>query len=60
MIKSDKLVKEKRQTCVKKTHTWEKSNKNVNFDEKKSPHNEKRHRNVNLGDKKWQSSVRKT
>ena len=33
--------------------------KNVNLDEKKSPHNEKKSKNVNLGDKKSQTNVKR-
>ena len=34
--------------------------KNVNLDEKKSPHSEKSQKNISSGDKKSQTSVKKT
>ena len=34
--------------------------KNVNLDEKKSPHSEKKSKTVNLGDKKPRTNVKKT
>ena len=43
------------QTFKKKTLS-----KNVNLDEKKSPHSEKESKTVNLGDKKSRTNVKKT
>ena len=55
MLSCDRIsqaLKHSDQTFKKKTLS-----KNVNLDEKKSPHNEKKSKNVNLGDKKSQTNV---